>query len=49
MYNILLFLAGIIALIGVYTLLTLAVNLQYGYAGLMNFGIVGFVAIGAYT
>ncbi|MEN6410837.1 MAG: branched-chain amino acid ABC transporter permease [Anaerolineaceae bacterium] len=49
MYNILLFLAGVIILMGIYSLLTLAVNLQYGYAGLMNFGIVGFVAVGAYT
>ena len=49
MYNILLFLAGVISLIGIYTLLTLAVNLHYGYAGLLSFGIVGFVAVGAYT
>ena len=49
MSNIILFLAGVIALIGVYTILTLAVNLHYGYAGLMSFGIVGFLAVGAYT
>ncbi len=49
MLNILLFLAGVVTLMGIYTLLTLSVNLQYGYTGLMNFGIVGFVAIGAYT
>lgn len=49
MLNLLLFLAGVISLIGIYTLLTLAVNLHYGYAGLMSFGIVGFVALGAYT
>lgn len=49
MLNFLLFLAGVISLIGIYTLLTMAVNLHYGYAGLMSFGIVGFVALGAYT
>ncbi len=49
MSNIILFLASVIALMGVYALLTLAVNLQYGYAGLINFGIVGFAAMGAYT
>lgn len=49
MSNILLFLSGVIILMGIYALLTLSVNLQYGYAGLMNFGIVGFVAVGAYT
>ncbi|HEX7974317.1 MAG TPA: branched-chain amino acid ABC transporter permease [Anaerolineales bacterium] len=49
MSNILLFLAGVITLIGIYSILTIAVNLHYGYAGLNSFGIVGFMAIGAYT
>ncbi len=49
MYNIILFIAGVIALMGIYALLTLAVNLHYGYAGLLSFGIVGLVAVGAYT
>jgi branched-chain amino acid transport system permease protein len=38
---------GIVALI--YTLLTIGLNLQYGYTGLINFGVVAFFAIGAYT
>ncbi|WP_029007802.1 branched-chain amino acid ABC transporter permease [Azospirillum halopraeferens] len=38
---------AVIALI--YTLLTLGLNLQYGFTGLINFGVVGFFAIGAYT
>jgi branched-chain amino acid transport system permease protein len=38
---------GIIALI--YMLLTIGLNLQYGYTGLINFGVVAFFAIGAYT
>lgn len=38
---------AIIALI--YMLLTIGLNLQYGYTGLINFGVVAFFAIGAYT
>src|SRR5579883_2884915 len=38
---------GIVA--GIYMLLTLGLNLQYGFAGLINFGLVGFFAIGAYA
>lgn len=49
MLNILLFLAGVLILMGIYALLSMSVNLQYGYGGLLNFGIVGFVAVGAYT
>ncbi len=33
----------------IYMLLTLGLNLQYGFTGLINFGHVGFFAIGAYT
>ena len=38
---------GIIALI--YMLLTIGLNLQYGYTGMINFGVVAFFAIGAYA
>src|SRR5947208_5750568 len=31
------------------SLLTLGLNLQWGYTGLFNAGVVGFYAIGAYT
>jgi ABC-type branched-subunit amino acid transport system permease subunit len=31
------------------TIIGLGLNLQWGVAGLVNFGVVGFVAIGAYT
>ncbi|HLI11749.1 MAG TPA: branched-chain amino acid ABC transporter permease [Alphaproteobacteria bacterium] len=37
---------GIVA--GIYMLLTLGLNLHYGFTGLINFGHVGFFAIGAY-
>jgi branched-chain amino acid transport system permease protein len=33
----------------IYLLLGLGLNLQYGFTGLMNFGVVGFYALGAYT
>ena len=39
-----------IAIIGaIYVLLTLGLTLQYGLTGLVNFGHVGFFAIGAYA
>lgn len=38
---------GIVALI--YMLLTIGLNLQYGYTGLINFGVVAFFGIGAYA
>ena len=38
---------GITAL--VYVLLTLGLNFQYGFTGLINFGYVGFFALGAYA
>lgn len=42
-------LQGITFFAAVYALLALALNLQWGYAGLFNVGIVGFMAIGVYT
>jgi ABC-type branched-subunit amino acid transport system permease subunit len=34
---------------GIYTLFTLGLQIQFGLAGLLNFGQVAFMAIGAYT
>lgn len=34
---------------GLFVLLALGLNLQWGYAGLLNFGIAGFFAAGAYA
>lgn len=34
---------------GVYAIAALGLNLQYGYTGLLNFGQVGFMAVGAYV
>lgn len=36
-------------LIGVFAMLALALNLHWGYTGLFNIGVVGFMAIGIYT
>ncbi|RJS97626.1 branched-chain amino acid ABC transporter permease [Halococcus sp. IIIV-5B] len=36
-------------LAAVYALVALALNLQWGYAGLFNIGVAGFMAVGAYT
>jgi ABC-type branched-subunit amino acid transport system permease subunit len=38
---------GVVA--GIYTLLALGLQVQFGFAGLLNFGQVAFMAIGAYT
>ncbi|MFB6281028.1 MAG: branched-chain amino acid ABC transporter permease [Haloferacaceae archaeon] len=35
--------------VGVFSLLALALNLHWGYTGLFNIGIVGFMAVGIYT
>lgn len=37
------------ALIAIYAIMALALNLQYGFGGLLNFGLVAFFAIGAYA
>jgi len=33
----------------IYAILVLALNLQWGYAGLFNIGVAGFMAVGVYT
>lgn len=43
------YLAAVGTIGGVYALLALGLNLQYGFTGLINFGVVGFFAIGAYA
>ncbi|MDN2567303.1 branched-chain amino acid ABC transporter permease [Aquibium sp. A9E412] len=43
------YLIAVTTQIGIYGLLTLSLSLQYGYTGLINFGQVGFYAIGAYA
>lgn len=43
------YLVAILSVTMVYVLLGLGLNLQWGHAGLLNFGHVAFFAIGAYT
>jgi branched-chain amino acid transport system permease protein len=43
------FLLNIFCLAGIYAVIALALNLQAGYAGLLNFGHIAFVGIGAYA
>ncbi|WP_142850473.1 branched-chain amino acid ABC transporter permease [Telmatospirillum sp. J64-1] len=43
------YLVFFLTLAGIYAVLALALNLQWGLTGLFNFGISGFFAVGAYT
>jgi len=43
------YLISIMLTAGIYAIFALGLNLQWGYAGLLNFGHVAFMAIGAYT
>lgn len=43
------YLLSIVTLFLIYTILVIALNLQWGQAGIMNFGIAGFFALGAYV
>jgi branched-chain amino acid transport system permease protein len=43
------YLLAVLIVILIYLLLSLGLTLQYGLTGLINFGIVGFFAIGAYV
>jgi branched-chain amino acid transport system permease protein len=40
---------GIVTVVAIFSLLTLALNLQFGQGGIINFGLVAFFAIGAFT
>jgi ABC-type branched-subunit amino acid transport system permease subunit len=43
------FWAFVCVVAGIYTILALGLQLQFGFTGLLNFGQVAFMAIGAYT
>jgi branched-chain amino acid transport system permease protein len=49
LYGIMMYLVGLATLAGIYSVLTLGLNLQWGMTGLFNAGIAGFYAIGAYA
>ena len=41
--------SSLIPLLGIFAILTIALNVQWGYAGIINFGVVAFFMVGAYT
>ena len=43
------FLAGFTITTAIYAIFALGLNVQWGYTGLLNFGIAGFFAVGAYA
>jgi len=43
------YLIGFLTMGGIYAVLAIALNMQWGFGGLFNAGIAGFYAIGAYT
>lgn len=43
------YLTAVLIFGGIYALLGIGLNLQWGHTGLLNLGLVGFFAIGAYT
>lgn len=45
----LMFASGIITIVGIYALLTMSLNLQFGKGGLINLGLVAFFGIGGYA
>jgi branched-chain amino acid transport system permease protein len=43
------YLVSILTIAGIYGILALALNIQFGMTGLINFGVVGFYGLGAYA
>jgi len=49
LYGVIMYAVGLLTLGGIYAIVSLGLNVQWGYAGLFNLGIAGFFAIGAYA
>ena len=49
LYGIFLYVISLLTMGGIYAVLALGLNVQWGFTGLFNAGIAGFFAIGAYT
>ncbi len=49
LYGIMMYLISLATMGGIYSVMALGLNVQWGYTGLFNAGIAGFYAIGAYT
>lgn len=43
------YLVAILTIAGIYAIMALGLNIQFGMTGLMNFGVVGFYGLGAYA
>ncbi|MFZ3584307.1 branched-chain amino acid ABC transporter permease [Loktanella sp. DJP18] len=48
MFGIALYLVFFLTVVGIYAIIVMGLNLQWGYTGLFNAGVVAFFAIGAY-
>ena len=48
-YGYFLYLLSLLTMGGIYAVLTLGLNVQWGFTGLFNAGIAGFFAVGAYV
>ena len=48
-YGLFLYGIGLLTFGGIYSILTLGLNIQWGFTGLFNAGVAGFFAIGAYV
>lgn len=49
MAGVLNFIVSFAVMASIYAIFTIGLNIHYGYTGLLNFGIAGFFAVGAYT
>lgn len=49
LYGYLLYAVSLLTMGGIYAVLTLGLNIQWGFTGLFNAGIAGFFAVGAYV
>ncbi|HEX2115616.1 MAG TPA: branched-chain amino acid ABC transporter permease [Alphaproteobacteria bacterium] len=49
LYGLMMYAVGLLTLGGIYAIVSLGLNVQWGYTGLFNLGIAGFFAIGAYA
>jgi branched-chain amino acid transport system permease protein len=43
------FFVAFLTAVGIFAIMTLGLNIQWGYTGVFNFGVLGFFMIGAYT
>ncbi|MEX2372317.1 MAG: hypothetical protein WD800_00800, partial [Dehalococcoidia bacterium] len=40
---------GFVTTVAIFAIVVLALNVQWGYTGILNFGVVAFFMVGAYT